>query len=103
MDLKGILSKKTQERMTTESIRKVLEEDLERLVWEMNFSLLSEQGLQECILWVDTAEVTEVSVRERKQDLFGKIKNLFRRIWKRGEAWKRSTGRLYKKHGCRKE
>ena len=79
MDLKGILN-------NAEGIKEILEADLARLVWEMNFRLLSEQGLHERILWVDTVKVTQVSVREQKQSLFGKIKNLFRRIWKRSKA-----------------
>lgn len=66
-----------------ESIKAILEEDLARLVWEMNFRLLSEQGLHERILWVDAAKVTEVSVREQKQSLFEQINNLFCRVWKR--------------------
>ena len=70
-----------------ESIKAILEEDLARLVWEMNFRLLSEQGLHERILWVDMAEVTEVSVKERKQNLFETLKTLFRRVWKRSSQW----------------
>ncbi|MDE7205591.1 MAG: hypothetical protein K2N90_00220 [Lachnospiraceae bacterium] len=86
MDLNATLN-------NAESIKAILEEDLAQLVWELNFRLLSEQGLHERILWVDTAEVTDVSVKKPKQNLFGKIKNLFRGIWKRGRAFIRNANK----------
>ncbi len=50
----------------------------------MNFRLLSEQGLQERILWVETAKVTQVSVlgfKKRQKQIYynlrEKIRNLF--------------------------
>lgn len=72
-----------------------MEEDLARLVWEMNFRLLSEQGLQERILWVETAKVTQVSVlgfKERQKQIYynlrGKIRNLFYIVIGRGKKRK---------------
>ena len=40
MDLKGILSRITGKKTSAERIGMLLEEDLARLVWEMNFRLL---------------------------------------------------------------
>ncbi len=84
MDLKGTLSRITGKKTSAERIRMLLEEDLARLVWEMNFRLLSEQGLQERILWVETAKVTQVSVlgfKKRQKQIYynlrEKIRNLF--------------------------
>ena len=92
MDLKGTLSRITGKKTSAERIRMLLEEDLARLVWEMNFRLLSEQGLQERILWVETAKVTQVSVlgfKERQKQILynlrGKIRNLFYRVFERNK------------------
>lgn len=92
MDLKGTLSRITGKKTSAERIRMLLEEDLARLVWEMNFRLLSEQGLQERILWVETAKVTQVSVlgfKERQKQILynlrGKIRNLFYRVFGRNK------------------
>lgn len=90
---KRILDKKAEEIRTVERVQRILEEDLARLVWELNFRLLLEQGLQENILWVDTAKVTEVSVRERKQSLFVNVRNLFRKLWKRGKTRNRNKSK----------
>ena len=61
----------------------------------MNFRLLSEQGLQERILWVETAKVTQVSVlgfKERQKQIYynlrGKIRNLFYKVIGRGKKRK---------------
>ena len=95
MDLKGILSRITVKKTSAERIGMLLEEDLARLVWEMNFRLLSEQGLQERILWVKTAKVTQVSVlgfKERQKQIYynlrGKIRNLFYKVIGRGKKRK---------------
>ncbi len=95
MDLKGTLSRITGKKTSAERIRMLLEEDLARLVWEMNFRLLSEQGLQERILWVETAKVTQVSVlgfKERQKQIYynlrGKIRNLFYKVIGRGKKRK---------------
>ena len=95
MDLKGILSIITGKKTSAERIGMLLEEDLARLVWEMNFRLLSEQGLQERILWVETAKVTQVSVlgfKERQKQIYynlrGKIRNLFYKVIGRGKKRK---------------
>ena len=95
MDLKGILSRITGKKTSAERIGLLLEEDLARLVWEMNFRLLSEQGLQERILWVETAKVTQVSVlgfKERQKQIYynlrGKIRNLFYKVIGRGKKRK---------------
>lgn len=92
MDLKGTLSRITGKKTSAERIGMLLEEDLARLVWEMNFRLLSEQGLQERILWVETAKVTQVSVlgfKERQKQILynlrGKIRNLFYRVFGRNK------------------
>ena len=95
MELNGILSIITAKKTSAERIGMLLEEDLARLVWEMNFRLLSEQGLQERILWVETAKVTQVSVlgfKERQKQIYynlrGKIRNLFYKVIGRGKKRK---------------
>lgn len=74
MGLIGILSRSRKKETAAERIKKILEEDLERLIWEMNFRLLSQQDLQERVLWVEAVEVTQVSVCEKKQSLSEKLK-----------------------------
>ncbi len=84
MDLKGTLSRITGKKTSAERIRMLLEEDLARLVWEMNFRLLSEQGLQERILWVETAKVTQVSVlgfKKRQKQIYYNKKPVLHSIW----------------------
>lgn len=80
MGLTGILSKSRKKETAAGRIKKILEADLERLIWEMNFRLLCQQGLHEHILWVETVEVTQVSVFEEKRALLETIKNLCRRL-----------------------
>lgn len=93
MDLNGILNKNIEDGTAAECIKKVLEEDLERLIWEMNFRLLSQQGLRESILWVEAVEVTQVSVCEKKRTLFGKLKDLCRRLFGHVYHKRRKEGR----------
>lgn len=83
MDLIGILSKSRKKETAAERIKKILETDLERLIWEMNFRLLCQQGLHEHILWVEAVKVTQVSVFEEKSALLEKVKNLCRRLLER--------------------
>lgn len=91
MGLIGILSKNRKKETVAERIKKILEADLERLLWEMNFRLLCQQGLHEHILWVETVEVTQVSVFEEKRALLEKIKKLCRRLL--GRVRNRKKGR----------
>ena len=93
MGLIGILSKSRKKETAAGRIKKILEADLERLIWEMNFRLLCQQGLQERILWVEAAKVIQVSVHEEKQTLPEKIKNLCSGLF----------GRIRKGHNCNKK
>lgn len=90
MGLIGILSRSRKKETAAERIKKILEEDLERLIWEMNFRLLSQQDLQERVLWVEAVEVTQVSVCEKKQSLPEKLKNLCSGLFGRVRKKKRT-------------
>lgn len=95
MDLKGTINKKAVNN--AEQLRQILEAELKRIIWEMNFCLLLEQELQGNILFVETAEVTEVSVPEQKKPQMKgiesvriKIKNLLCRVFGRSKKEKRN-------------
>lgn len=99
MDLKGTINKKAIN--SAEQLRQILEVELKRIIWEMNLCLLLEQELQGNILFVETAEVTEVSVSEQKKPQMKGIesvrikikKSASQSIWAQQKGKKKQKGR----------
>lgn len=107
MGLREITNKEaadTQVITNADCLKELLEAKLEALVWEMNLRLLLDQDLQGHILLVEAAEVTQVSVSERRKpqiqvfkSIREKIKHLLRKVFGRGRT--KATERKVKNYG----